>query len=797
MAHPDPARRILLVPFFLSFFLFHPGGHADAQTWTFTHLAGGDGGHDAVDGAGPAARLHSPRGVALDARGNLYVADSLNHTIRKISPAGEVATLAGLPGVAGSADGSAGAARFNGPFGVAVDGAGTVYVADSRNHTVRAITPDGRVTTLAGRAGEPGSSDGRGSEARFRNPLAIAVDPEGKLWVADYDSSSLRTIAPDGRVTTLAGQACASGFQDGIGAAARFDHPTAIAFEPSGDALVADGNNHAIRRVTREGVVTTLLVLSPDQGFSPGIATDALGNVYILDRGLSSVLERTPAGEITVLVGGAAARGSRDGRGSEAGFSEPWAITADASGTLYVADTGNDLVRKMTPGGDVTTLAGLVGAYGHADGAGREARFFAPRQLAVDRRGNAYVPDNGNHVIRKITADGVVTTLAGLAGARGSTDGLGSAARFDLPSGVAVDAAGNVLVADSGNQTIRRITPDGNVTTLAGQPGVYSSEDGVGSAARFYSPLGIACDDRGNAYVADTGNHTIRKITTDGRVSTLAGRPGAPGSVDGPGSAALFDTPYGIAVDPTGNIFVSDHFSAVIRKVSPDGNVSTVAGMAFQWDNVDGTGREARFYFPAGIATDASGNLFVADSWNQAIRRLTPEGEVTTIGGPTGPSAPEVERGYPVDPGRTDGMGSDARFNQPEGIAVGPNGNLFVSDMLNHAIRLGRPALPGDVATIDAQAGQVSVPRRLDALNSSATGWEWSVIRRPAGSVAEISSPTSKAPTFVPDAPDLYVLRLTATGPGGATVSDVPFDAQARLQVGGGPPTRVVRKRAP
>ena len=345
----------------LAFVLFSPScfsGYADAQIWTFTHLAGGDGGHDAVDGAGPAARLHSPSGVALDAQGWLYVADALNHTIRRISPAGEVSTLAGLPGVAGSADGPAGVARFNRPFGVAVDRTGTVYVADSRNHSVRAITPNGTVSTLAGRAGEPGSKDGMGGEARFRSPFAVAVDRDGKVWVADYDNDSIRTIAPDGRVTTLAGQACAPGFVDGVGNAARFNHPTAIAFEPSGDALVADGTNYAIRRVTREGIVTTLLGGSPTQGFCPGIATDALGNAYILNRGRLSVLKRTPAGEITVLAGNSTSWGSRDGRGSD-------------------------------------------------------ARFFSPRLLAVDRWGSAYVPDNGNQVIRKITPDGVVTTLAG------------------------------------------------------------------------------------------------------------------------------------------------------------------------------------------------------------------------------------------------------------------------------------------------------------------------------------------------------------------------------------------------
>lgn len=790
----------ILAPVIFFFFSAVCCRHANAQPLTFVHMAGGDGGNDAVDAAGPAARLHAPRGVALDAHGNLYVADELNHTIRRISPAGEVSTLAGLPGVPGSADGPAGKARFNHPFGIAVDGGGTLYVADSENHTVRAVTPQGLVSTLAGLAGQPGSSDGIGSAARFSSPFAVAVDRDGDVWVADYDSSTIRKIAPGGRVMTLAGQTCAPGFVDGKGDAARFNHPTAIALEPSGAALVAD-NNNAIRRVTKDGTVTTLLDRTSQQSFSPGLATDAMGRVYILDRGQGAVLKLTPAGETAVLAGSPPSQftiwGSLDGHGGEARFNSPWALAVDAAGTVFVADTGNDLIRKINPAGDVTTLAGLAGAYGHADGIGQNARFFFPRQIAVDRSGNIYVPDNGNHVIRKITPDGAVTTLAGMAGVRGSADGTGSAARFELPSGVAVDPAGNVLVADSGNQTIRKITPDGRVTTLAGEPGFYSSEDGVGSAAHFFSPLGIACDESGNAYVADTGNQTIRKIMPDGRVTTLAGLPGTRGSTDGSGSAALFSSPWGIAVDGAGNVFVSDEFNSTIRKITPDGNVRTVAGRAASWDHIDGNADAARFYFPTGIATDASGNLWIADSWNQAIRMLTPDGEVTTVAGPMASSAPWVDRAYPVGPGRTDGTGSGALFNQPEGIAVGPDGTVFVAEMGNHAIRMGRRALPGDVATIDARTGPTRTPRRLDALASSASNWEWSIIRRPAGSIAGVSSPTSKTPTLMPDASDLYVFRLVASGPAGATISEVQFDAQIHLRLDGGLSPDQTPKRVP
>ena len=216
-------------------------------------------------------------------------------------------------------------------------------------------------------------------------------------------------------------------------------------------------------------------------------------------------------------------------------------MAVDAAGNVYVADTGNDTIRKITPAGVVTTLAGTAGQAGSADGTGTAARFNEPDGVAVDAAGNVYVADTNNDTIRKITPAGVVTTLAGTAGQAGSADGTGAAAQFNAPEGVAVDGAGNVYVADTGNDTIRKITPAGVVTTLAGTAGQVGSADGTGSAARFNDPDGVAVDGAGNVYVADTINDTIREITPAGVVTTLAGSPGQYGSADGTGAAAQFD----------------------------------------------------------------------------------------------------------------------------------------------------------------------------------------------------------------------------------------------------------------
>src|SRR5438105_11523282 len=255
-----------------------------------------------------------------------------------------------------------------------------------------------------------------------------------------------------------------------------------------------------------------------------------------------------------------------DGTGSQAIFNFPSATAVDGVGNVYVADTYNYTVRKITPAGVVTTLAGLADNDGSADGTGSDARFSYLNGIAVDGAGNVFVTDLSN-TIRKITPAGVVTTLAGTPGVHGSADGTGSAAQFWQPWGIAVDSASNAYVADQANSTIRKITPAGVVTTIAGAAGVYGSADGSGSAARFNSPGGIAVDSSGNLCVADTGNETIRKITSAGVVTTLAGAPGIAGSTDGTGGAARLYYPYALTVTGT-TLYVADTFNSTIRKIT-------------------------------------------------------------------------------------------------------------------------------------------------------------------------------------------------------------------------------------
>jgi sugar lactone lactonase YvrE len=468
--------------------------------------------------------------VTVDSAGIVYVADTFNHTIRKITSSGVVTTLAGLANTVGSADGTGSAARFYFPYDVAVDRFGSIYAGDA-NCLIRKITTAGVVTTPAGLAGSVGSADGDGSAARFNYPRGVAVDIWGLVYAADTLNHTIRAIEPfDGRVRTIGGLAGMAGSADGVGGSALYKNPEGVA--------------------------------------------------------------------------------------------------ADRTGNIYVANTNGPTIRKITPGGQVTTFAGIAGVGGQADGPGYAAIFARPVGIAVDRTGNLYVTDYEADTIRKITSSGIVSTLAGSAFVEGSTDGTGSAARFYYPQGIAVDSSGNIFVADTLNHTIRKVTQGGIVSTFAGMAGAAGSTDGTGNAARFNNPTGISVDSSGFIYVADRLNHTVRRITSAGAVSTLAGAAGVTGSADGIGSFARFNNPCGVTVDRAGNIYVADVFNETIRKVTPGGVVTTLGGMPGTFGSSDGVGSAARFYLPFAVASDQAGNLYVADTDNETIRLGLPAVEL-------------------------------------------------------------------------------------------------------------------------------------------------------------------------
>jgi len=706
---------------------------ATDATYTFTTLAGTSATLvNSAEGTGSDAQFSAPRGVAVDSAGNLYVADSSNHTIRKITALGVVTTLSGTAGSTGNV--SVTPARFSEPFGVAVDSAGNVYVADTNNNAIRKITPAGTVTTVAGGNGM-GTTDGAGSVAQFSEPHGVALDSGGNIYVTDFMNHTVRKITPAGVVSTLAGGAGQEGFVNGTGTAARFKSLQGIAVDSAGNIYVADAGNRSIRKVTAGGLVTTLFDGSDGQFGQPyGVAVDAAGNVYVADYGSNVIKKVTAAGVISNFAGTSPVAGSSDGT-TGALFNYPSGIAVDTANNVYVTDVANNTVRKISASGTVSTLAGLAGRSSSVDGKGTAARFEDPYAVAADGAGNVFVADATDHSIRKITADGTVTTIAGKPGTFGSTDGSGTAALFKGPQGIAVDTAGNVYVADTGNKIVRKISATGVVTTFAGSAGQGGKTDGTGTAARLSSPYGIAVDSAGNVYVVDSNDNTLRKITSAGVVTTLAGSPGESGLIDGTGAVARFSVPQDVAVDSAGNIYVCDHGNHAIRKITPAGVVTTLAGSG-QPGLTNGNGRSAAFKFPAGIAVDSSANVYVADTDNQVIRKITPTGDVTTIAGSR--------------IGSTDDVGTAASFYNPKDVTVDPSGNLYVADRGNHTIRKG--TLGAATTTVGSTT---STPEQVTA----DCVFDWA-----EGNLKDYFSPAVKSTTSEPFYYRLYSGKQTAIG---------------------------------
>jgi sugar lactone lactonase YvrE len=645
----------------------------------FGQVAGSIGGPGHADGSGAQARFSAPAEAAVDRDGNVYIADSGNHVVRKISALGVVTTLAGAAGLSGSADGAGADARFNGPLGVAVDAAGMVYVSDTRNHTIRRITPAGAVSTLAGTPGQSGSDDGVAAAARFLSPQGLAVGGDGHVLVVDTGNYTLRKITPEGLVSTFVGAAGQAGNADGAGSAARLGActphpgfpprcfgPAAVAASADGHFYVADAGNFTIRKVTAAGSVTTLPgsfsfcipgdVVLPATCVGPtGVTADPAGNVVVAVATSRKLHRIDPTGVATELVGLYESTGYQP----DVTLHVFGGVASDAAGNLYLPDPRNHTVRKLSGAGAPTTLAGAALFYGSTDGAGPQARFgdcaFAFRRsydcegagaLAAEPAGTLVVADRINHTIRRVAPTGEVSTIAGAARLIGSTGGPAALARFSYPTGVTTDSAGNVFVADSGNSTIRKISALGEVTVLAGANGVPGEADGTGALARFRVPTSVATDGQGTVYVIDAGNGTVRKVSPAGEVTTLAGLARTQGSVDGVGAAARFNFPAalightgapGIAVDTQGTVYVADTDNHTIRKITAAGVVSTLAGSAGISGNADGVGAAARLFRPLGVAVDGAGSVYVADSGNRSIRKIDAAGAVSTvIGGSQG-----------------------------------------------------------------------------------------------------------------------------------------------------------------
>ena len=632
---------------------------------------------------------------ATDAEGDIFVADSGHQCIRKIGTNGIITTVAGNGNLGYSGDGGwAKSSTLNNPTGVAVDTAGNLFIADTGNNCVRKVATNGIITTLAGNGhyGYTGDS-GPATNAMLEGPTGLASDAGGNLFIADQGNQRIREVTTNGIITTVAGNGIYGYAGDGgLATSSELAAPLDVAVDINGNLFIADTYNQRIRKVmAATGIISTFAGIgssgnsgdggdatSAFLGGPAGVAMDIEGNLFIADEGNQRIRKVSTNGIIMTVAGNGKAGYFGDGAlASNATLSNPIDVVVDSGGNLLVSDQGNNRIRKVATNGIITTVVGNVLGDG---GAADYATFSFPGGVTVDSSGNLFIADTLNQRIRKVATTGIITTVAGNGNYGYSGDGgPATAASLSYPSALTVDAAGDLFIADESNQRIRKVTTNGIITTIAGN-GIsgYFGDGGAATNSRLSSPMGMASDGVGNLFIADQGNNRVRKVGTNGIITTIAGNGLSGYSGDGGlATNAMLSAPWSVAVDSSGNLYIVDQGNHCIREVASNGFITTVAGHgSFGFPGDGGMATNATLISPVGVAVDATGNLFVSDSWSQWIRKVSSSGIITTIAG----------NGYPGYSG-DGGLATRASLNYPAGIAVDAGGNLFIADSANNRIR--------------------------------------------------------------------------------------------------------------
>ena len=634
--------------------------------------ASGDGGR-AVD-----ATLNRPSDVAVDNFGNLYIADTSNRRVRKMDLAGIITTVAGTGSFGSGGDGGLAVdAQLSDLEGVFLGATGNLYIADTSNHRVRRVATDGVITTVAGTGTSGFSGDGgAATNAQLNAPSGVVIGrpgtPQaGALFIADTRNHRVHMVK-DGTITTFAGDGTrAFGGDGGSAVAAQLGIPRKLAFDQVGNLFVTHSIDSRVRRITLAGQIETVAGAGFGFGGDGGPAVDALmrgpdgiatgddfGSFFVSDAGNHRVrkVERGTMNPVT----GRRHDGGDGGPATEADLFMPYGLETDNQPNVYIADTLNHRVRKLTfvgpdalgtaaapkaaPAGTISTVAGTGESGFSGDGSlGSLAQLNEPRDVAVDSFGNVYIADRLNHRIRRLAPDGTISTLAGSGNPGfGGDGGPASAAALNSPSAVAVDSEGNVFVADRSNHRIRKIDGSGTITTIAGTGAAgFSGDGGQGSNAQLNTPTGVAVDSAGHVFFADTLNRRVRMISPDGIITTVAGNGSGGGGGDGGPATEAEVEPWDVAVDGDGNLYIADS-TFRIRKVRKPaavalegatkgllaGAIATIAGTGlagFGGDGGPATGADLNS--PRGVTVDALGNVYFSDSLNNVVRILLPGDE--------------------------------------------------------------------------------------------------------------------------------------------------------------------------
>lgn len=668
-----------------------------------TAIGGGPSAMPAVD-----ADLNGPVAVAVDSAGNYYIASYYQNRVFKVDTGGTLTVLAGngVPGYSGDGvAGGAASAELNGPNGIAVDGAGNVYVSEYSSCVIRKVDATKTITTIAGTAGLCGfNADGApATSSHVSHPYGLATDTLGNLYIADYSNCRVRKLAlASNSISTAAGTGTCSSTGDlGPATIATVHNPAGVATDAAGNIYIADTLGYRIRQVTVATGIINTIAGTGTRGFTgdngpatganitevyQGINANSAGTtVTFMDYGNNRVRQFTVGGNINTIAGkGTGGFCGDNGAALQACFSQAQGLAMTSSGTIYVADTTNDRVRQFTAGGNISTVAGngdptLPTAI---DGIPPQGVVFNyPWGVSVDSLNNVVVSDQNSYRVRELVEPANVVNLLAGTGSPGDSGDNGQAtlALLNKTYGVSRDSLGNIYISDAVNQIIRKVDSGGIIATFAGTPGAfgYTGDGGLATSAKLGNPYGVYVDGKNNVFIADASNHVIRKVT-GGVISTFAGNHTAGYLGDGdPATAAELNSPEGVAGDAAGNIYIADTNNCVIRKVDAvTGKISTVAGNNVCTFTGDGIATVEALNHPDGLTADANGNLFIADTNNHRVRWVDTAGVLTTIGG-TGSA------GYDGDGARA----FTAKLDFPSGVTEDTAGNLLVADQYNLRVR--------------------------------------------------------------------------------------------------------------
>ena len=626
----------------------------DLLSNTITTVAGtGEGGTGGDGGPASAAQLWIPLGIAFDGQGNTYVSELTSHRVRRIDRNGIIQTVAGT-GISGyNGDNiSALKANISTPYGVAVDGAGNLYIADFDNHRVRMVDVRGTITTIAGNGINGYTGDnGPAVNADLGTPSDVTFDAQGNLYITDYIQCVVRRVDANGIITTVAGNNFRGYTGDGgLATQAQLNLPFRTSFDVAGNFYIADLGNNRVRRVDAlTGIITTIggtgaqgstgdggLAISAKLYAPSSVTIDLAGNLYIAGAVSSAapwsydnrVRVINPLGFISTVVGL-----SNDGDGGSAlqGIIDPYGLSVGGTATprdLYIADSRNNEIRKISAATGVISTAAGSGTAGFSgdNGPALSANLWSPNDTAVDSAGTIWIADTFNHRVRRVDATGTITTFAGN-GRQGYSGDNGDAlnASLNYPRGIAVDGAGNIYIADSSNYRIRKVTPQRIITTVAGNGTWGSSGDGgPATSAQLAFPVDVAVGSDGSLYIPENGTHKIRKVSAAGIIGTIAGTGVAGFSGDGgPATSAQLNGPTQLALDSQGNLFISDATNLRVRRIDAGtGIISTVAGIGVAGTGGDGgPAAAASLYAPTGVVIDPlAGYLYISQADSARVR---------------------------------------------------------------------------------------------------------------------------------------------------------------------------------